>query len=170
MGTYVNPLRIYVNYVHLCFTRVPIPCRQSLAIAFPWLQASREAAENLLEIESTIGARAAPECPSGPSPCAWSASRPRGYSCTCVPLLGLPPVHVVVMRAFEQFGGGGSRTCACCELQPCRIRSRDQCQLGSRLGRACEFACVHESVHPVVLPPCVDAYILSSHCMRSNRV
>ena len=130
----------------------------------------REAAENLLEIESTISARAAPEYPSGPFPCPWSASRARGYSCTCVPLLGLPPVHVVVMRAFEQFGGGGSRTCACCELQPCGIRSRDQCGLGSRLGRASELACVHESVHPVVLLRCVDAYILSSRCTHSTRV
>ena len=95
---------------------------------------------------------------------------PSAVGCSCVPLLGLPPVHVVVMRAFEQFGGGGSRICACCELQPCGIRSRDQCGLGSRLGRASELACVHESVHPVVLLRCVDAYILSSRCTHSTRV
>ena len=124
----------------------------------------REAAENLLEIESTISARAAPEYPSGPFPCPWSASRARGHSCTCVPLLGLPPVHVVVMRAFEQFGGGGSRTCACCELQPCGIRARGPCGLGSRSTHARELACVHEIACHVVPPRVWSAYFLNGLC------
>ena len=105
----------------------------------------REAAENLLEIESTISARAAPEYPSGPFHGALGARvAPEAIVGTCVPLLGLPPVHVVVMRAFEQFGGGGSRTCACCELQPCGIRARGPCGLGSRSTHTRELACVHE--------------------------
>ena len=88
----------------------------------------------------------------------------------CVPLLGLPPVHVVVMRAFEQFGGGGSRTCACCELQPCGIRARGPCGLGSRSTHARELACVHEIACHVVPPRVWSAYFLNGLVRGISRV
>ena len=106
-------------------------------------------------LSRALGARVAPEAIVVVVSRSWAC--PQCISLSCVHL-------------FEQFGGGGSRICACCELQPCGIRSRDQCGLGSRLGRASELACVHESVHPVVLLRCVDAYILSSRCTHSTQV
>ena len=101
----------------------------------------REAADILVVINSASGARATPDNPSGVKARAASArsaggsgSRPvRPYWLTCG-----PPCFMRNCGCWETIG---PRRCACCGLQPCGIRARDQCGVGSRSGRAKKLAC-----------------------------